>query len=224
MSELWIAFGTGKSFRYIAAHAINSALGDERSKALPVFHSFTGCDTVSCFSGRGKKSGWDTWKVYGDATKAFLSLANAPQIVTDDAFSILERFVVLLYDRTSDEGNVDVCRNNLFTSKGRSLETIPPTQGALIQHIKRAAYQAGHIWGQSLISRPEETSPNDWGWERDAKGDWHPLWSRLPEAGKFCQELLRCGCKKGCKQNCKCCKAGLKCTALCSCHGECSHV
>lgn len=77
------------------------------------------------------------WKVYSDATKAFLSLASAPQMVTDKAFSILERFVILLYDRTSDEENVDACRNNFFTSKGRSLEAIPPKQGALIQHIKR---------------------------------------------------------------------------------------
>ena len=53
--ELWVAFGTGKSFRFIAAHEIAYTLGPDRCEALPMFHAFTGCDTVSCFGGRGKK-------------------------------------------------------------------------------------------------------------------------------------------------------------------------
>ena len=55
LSELWVAFGTGKSFRFIAAHEIANTLGPDRCEALPMFHAFTGCDTVSCFGGRGKK-------------------------------------------------------------------------------------------------------------------------------------------------------------------------
>ena len=46
-TEVWIAFGTRKSFRFIAAHEIARALGPHRCKALPMFHAFTGCDTVS---------------------------------------------------------------------------------------------------------------------------------------------------------------------------------
>ena len=52
LSELRVAFGTGKSF---AAHEIANTLGPDRCEALPMFHAFTGCDTVSCFGGRGKK-------------------------------------------------------------------------------------------------------------------------------------------------------------------------
>ena len=47
--DLWVAFGTGSNFRYIAAHEIATKLGQVVSKALPVFHAFTGCDTVSSF-------------------------------------------------------------------------------------------------------------------------------------------------------------------------------
>lgn len=43
--ELWMAFGTGKNFRYVAVHDIARALGQEKSKALPLFHAVTGCDT-----------------------------------------------------------------------------------------------------------------------------------------------------------------------------------
>ena len=48
ISELWIAFGAGKSFRFFACHEIARALGPDRSVALAIFHAFTGCDTVSC--------------------------------------------------------------------------------------------------------------------------------------------------------------------------------
>ena len=51
---LWIAFGTGKHFRYLTIHDIAAQLGPERAKALPMLHALTGCDTVSLFSGKGK--------------------------------------------------------------------------------------------------------------------------------------------------------------------------
>ena len=58
IDELWLAFGTRKKFRYIAAHELYVSLGPEKSKSLPVFHAITGCDTVSAFAGRGKKAAW----------------------------------------------------------------------------------------------------------------------------------------------------------------------
>ena len=42
--ELWIASGVGKSFRYLSAHSISHALGKEKSRSLPMFHAFTGCN------------------------------------------------------------------------------------------------------------------------------------------------------------------------------------
>ena len=58
-NELWIAFGAGKNFRYLPAHEMANALGPDRCVALPMFHAFTGCDTVSCFGDRGKRTAWD---------------------------------------------------------------------------------------------------------------------------------------------------------------------
>nr|KAG5688701.1 hypothetical protein BaRGS_029527 [Batillaria attramentaria] len=48
-TELWIAFGCGKNFRYIAAHDIADFLGPYKAWALLAYHAFTGCDTVSFF-------------------------------------------------------------------------------------------------------------------------------------------------------------------------------
>jgi len=46
-AELWVVFGSGKTFQYIPAHDIAVFLGQEKAWAFLAFHAFTGCDTVS---------------------------------------------------------------------------------------------------------------------------------------------------------------------------------
>ena len=95
LQELWIAFGTGKTFRYIGAHTISSNLGPQKSSALPLFHSLTGCDTVSSFSGRGKKTCWDVWNTFERLT--LLQVVKTPVLhVGSDDLQNIQRFTVLL--------------------------------------------------------------------------------------------------------------------------------
>ena len=70
--DVWIAMGTGSHFRCIAAHEISNNLGSGMSKALPVFHAFTECDTVSCLARRGKKTAFTVWKNVLAVTDTFL--------------------------------------------------------------------------------------------------------------------------------------------------------
>ena len=44
LSELWVGFGTGKSYKDIPIHHISQLLGPQRCKVLPLFHATTGCD------------------------------------------------------------------------------------------------------------------------------------------------------------------------------------
>ncbi|KAL9954824.1 hypothetical protein ACROYT_G042404 [Oculina patagonica] len=221
--QLWVAFGSGTHLRFIAAHEISRKLGPQVSKALPVFHAFIGCDTVSCFGGRGKKTALEAWKSYPDVTSAFLALAHCPTEISDRCIEHLERFVVLLYDRTSSKTAVNDARKQLFTQKGRTLDAIPPTRAALVEHTKRAAYQAGYCWGQALFPSPVLPSPQEWGWTLE-EGIWKPFWTTLTDVTKSCRELVRCGCRKGCRARCSCVKAYLRCTALCSCAEECANT
>ena len=191
-----------------------------RSQDPLVLHALTGCDTVSCFSGIGKKTAWSTWAMDDDVTKAFLECSTTPDNVSEESMEKIERFVVLLYDRTSTKLRVNEARKQLFAQKGRSLDAIPPTQAALKQHIKRAVLQGGHIWGQALSTHMRLPIPSEWGW-RESPDGWTPLWTTLPDISSCCDTLVRCGCKKGCKLRCSCVKAALKCTALCNCGGEC---
>ena len=50
--ELWVAYGTGKHLQNIAVHTIAAALGRERTFVFPMFHTLTGCDTASFFTGK----------------------------------------------------------------------------------------------------------------------------------------------------------------------------
>ena len=119
ISRLWIAFGVGKQYRYIPIHDIVRALGEEKSQVLHVFHAFTGCDQTSGFLGRGKSAAWTTWMSYGEATTAFMALSKMPTMQDVlNAMPVLERFVVLLYDRTSVCQGVNDASKNSFRTEG----------------------------------------------------------------------------------------------------------
>ena len=130
----------------------------------------------------------------------------------------LERFVALIYDTTSRLQCINQVRKQLFTQKGRAIEVLPPTK-ALIQHTKHADYQAGYSWAQVMIPDPKIPSPSEWGWKCKESSRWEICWTTLPKSTKVCRELLRCGCKKGCKNHCNSLKAALQCTARCHCGG-----
>ena len=56
LSELWIGFGSGKTYKDIPIHHISDMLGLQRCQALPFFHAFSGCDVVSSMMEIGKKT------------------------------------------------------------------------------------------------------------------------------------------------------------------------
>lgn len=224
-ADIWVAFGSGKNFLFLHINAICSTLGKEKSTALPVFHSFTGCDTTSSFFGKGKKSVWEAWGAYTEVTDAFNFIVEHPhaQITVDcQEFQMLERFTVVIYDKTSPLVSVNEARKELFCQKNRTMENIPPTQQALLQHTKRAVYQAG-IWTTCHQAQQQTPTAEGCGWTLDAETkSWVPVWSSLPAAAKAVSELVRCACKSaaGCGGRCSCKKANWKCTELCSCKCE----
>ena len=222
LDELWVSHGSCKQIRNLPAHTIASSLGRQKARVLPMFHGLTGCDTVSFFSGRGKKTAWEVWKVYSaELTPILEALMMMPEDIDDACMSVIERFVILMYDRTNSLTEVSEVRQELFSKKARSLENIPPTQASLLQHAKRAVFQGGYIWGQTLLKQPTLPCPSRWGWQLE-NSRWVSYWTTLPQAKDSCYELIRCGCKVGCRGRCKCRKASLTCTGLCNCGGNCN--
>ena len=102
--SFWVAFGMGKNFQLLSVNTICEYLGEQKCCALPFFHAYTGCDITSEFLGRGKKSAWEAWKAYPEATDAFVFANDNPFLpveINTPVFDVLQRFVVILYDRTS---------------------------------------------------------------------------------------------------------------------------
>ena len=56
--ELWVILGSGSHLPCIAIHGLMATMDPRYCSSLPIVHAFTGCDTVSSFSGRGKKTAW----------------------------------------------------------------------------------------------------------------------------------------------------------------------
>lgn len=67
----------------------------------------------------------------------------------------IQRVVVLMYDKASQCVTVNVTRMDLFARKGMTIDNIPPTEAALLQHTTRTCYMASQVWGRCL----EPTSP-----------------------------------------------------------------
>ena len=129
--DIWVEFGMGKNFRRLHINDIVQNLGDRPSRALLVFHAYTGCDTTSSFTGIGKKTAWKAWKSLPEVTNAFLFIREnpfKPIEVSNPHFSTLERFTVVMYDKTSSHDSVNNARRELFTKSNRSLDHIPPSQ------------------------------------------------------------------------------------------------
>ena len=166
----------GKHYRFYHINAICASLGEPKSRALPVFHSFSGCDTTSAFKGKSKKSIWEAWQVFQDVTDTFVYLATHPfQLLKTDSehFKKLERLTVVIYDKSSPFNSINQLRKELFCQKNRTMEKLPPTEDVLLQHIRRAVYQAG-IWTASVQRQQVIPSPQDFAWNTGLDS-WMPV-------------------------------------------------
>ena len=121
--KIWLAFGTGKSLRFISAHDIATALGPEKCNALPMCHALTGCDTVSAFAGRGKRTAWAVWESFPELTDALSEVNHEQTDITESCMSIIARFVILMYDRTSTCSDINTARKKLFAKNQFRLHT-----------------------------------------------------------------------------------------------------
>ena len=155
--------------------------------------------------------------------KLFADLSRNLKVLSKAEFEQIERFTILPYQKTSELSSVNEARKQMF-SHNRKIENVPPTAKALEEHVKRATYTAGFIWGKTLQADPIAPSPEHWGWTKDPKSSsLTPKWTTLLEASKACKELTKCRCKSRCiKQWCKCVQAGLPCSRWCDYLGQCN--
>ena len=137
----------------------------------------------------------------------------------------LERFHVIMYSKSGSAATVNDGEPGeaaTVLTWPTLLEAIPPSQAALLEHLKRSILQACFIWRQAATCHQVVPNFSAWGWKFDERSQqWVPFWTTLADASKEYALLLHCGCKKAYRGHCKCSKAGVRCTSLCKCEGGC---
>ena len=73
---------------------------------------------MSSFCNHGKKTARETWSTYNEVTNEFNLLSDTPrEDCVKEFVENMERFVVQLYDKSSECLRVDIARKDLFTRK-----------------------------------------------------------------------------------------------------------
>ena len=92
-------------------------------------------------------------------TPTSLDLSIGPAQITDEDVSVLERFAIMLYDRTCSTMSIDEALQELFTKKGRATDAIPQLE----LHIKRAVYNKVDTAGARCSKLPLTAIPCELG-------------------------------------------------------------
>ena len=210
----------GKSRRKVYdIHKIGTAVGNGMCKALVGMHAYTGCDSVSAFSGKGKVKAFKLAMSDRDLQSMFTDLGTNWE-VSDALMKKLEKFTCQLY-ATKYGGDINQLRYHMLCVKKGDIEShqLPPCKDTLQMHIKRANYQVA-IWRRSLEQEPDIPGPEGHGWKiksHDGKNALVVDWMNGEPAPQALLDFLACTCKKQCKlPQCDCMNNGLKCTDMCT--------
>ena len=80
--------GNQSRTRYINVSSLRNALGDRVAKCLPGMHSFTGCDTVSAFAGKGKLAAYKLVTKSSSYSETFTLLGSQAEVLLSIYFSL----------------------------------------------------------------------------------------------------------------------------------------
>ncbi|XP_065677405.1 uncharacterized protein LOC136092782 [Hydra vulgaris] len=214
-STAYFDTAVGNKRRIINIKKCESDLGNDLSIAMTGFHLFTGCDSTSAFYGKGKAIAFKVLRKKAKYLDAFKTLGDSVP-PSDELVNILETYVCDLYGAEQEE-SVNSARYILFKSGKFSEEALPPNKDSLVQHIKRANYEA-FIRKRSYIAVINPPSPFGNGWFND-QGSIAISWMEMPAAPDSLLDFVHCYCRDCSTKRCSCNKAGVVCTDLCKCNG-----
>ena len=184
-----------------------TALGPEKAKALPASHAFSGAENT----GRCVRIGWATWfKLFlesdYDVIRDLCMPCDDTDVTEDFLESTMARFVCTAYcPKGLHTSSIPDLRWHLFCKYMAESEKLPPTMGALKQHILRTHVQA-RVWGQAAHPKQVPLDPLQNGYHKDHdEGQLNPTTADVPPAPKAIIEMVRRQCKGNCTSNrCSC--------------------
>ncbi|GFR91613.1 DNA damage-inducible protein DIN7 [Elysia marginata] len=149
--------------------------------ALFGVHAFTGCDTTSCFAGKGKLRALNIIQKEEDLKVLFSKFGTSLVVSYDDCL-LLESFVCILYGKTLHTGvnkvRYDIVRQRFKGKKGSiscNGGKMPPCSQVSLLHIKRANFQT-LIWRNAVFQNPGLPKPEENGWQRNSVHELEVQW------------------------------------------------
>ena len=214
--ELIYCCGKRERLRYVNMGNLSTILTPEHCKALLGLHALSGCDSVSAFYSKGKKTFFKLLKNNPEYCAPLKSLGEAFEVDVSTRRSI-ETFICRLYGEETN--SINEARYKIFCSPSRTSQSnLPPTQDELDLHISRACYQTA-IWRRAKETTINAPLPQGHGWHME-KGELKVKWMNQQPAPADVLMDMFCRCKTGCQsRRCQCIKADLKCTDMCRCSG-----
>jgi len=102
-------------------------LGDRLTQALIGYHAFTGCDSVSAFSGREKVAPLKLLRKNEELMEAFIELGQS-WTASESLISKLEEFTCRMYAASSKTDKVNTLHHELFLLKQGDVDSsmLPP--------------------------------------------------------------------------------------------------
>ena len=167
--------------------------------SLPFFYAFTGCDTTSSFFGKGKCKVFDFWmksELKDDLVLLFIKLSQHPVDLHISELDLLQRFVLQIYGIRALPNQSHGYTRMLSFVKLPDNETrnLIPSKDALLQHARRAMYQAGYVWREAVADDPLP-NPEQWGWKKDGS-KFIPLWVSAGSPERELSHLITiCSCR-----------------------------
>ena len=112
---------------WLSVHAYTKILREEIWKTVLFWYAFVGCDAVSQFLGKGKKTAWNTWGRFLETTETFIRLLCVSTL-SESNIKIKENLVVLMYEASCTHTWVNGCRKYLFSKLNHNIDQCPPTR------------------------------------------------------------------------------------------------
>jgi len=223
-----LIMGTSENRRKVWLKPIYDALGADKASALINWHALTGCDTTGHIQGTSKKG---CFRAFLNSTPAVITaligLGEGAEPSDEVVKGCAEFICSILCPKGLHFSRAKDIRWYMFKRLrlDQGVEKLPPTEGAWLEHIRRAHLQA-NVWSQDLVLNPITLDPVMLGWQLE-DGKLCPVLSREAPAPESVVQLIRCNCgstnvnsTKKCSGRCSCKKLNIVCTELCHCSGD----
>ena len=120
--QVYIKGGTQTREKFVDVQKVAAAVGQNTCCAIPGLHSFTDCDTVRAFGGKGKISAFKLMQKNRKYQDAITQLGKEWS-VPGDLFNVLQEFTCTLYAARCPNATVNELRYQLFRAKKGEVES-----------------------------------------------------------------------------------------------------